>query len=60
MGFLLPEPIDENESSLTFVQWLASVTERINQAMHFQFSGKPEPLVFHVPQVSFLFVLLVD
>jgi hypothetical protein len=60
VGFLVPEPIDENATSITFVQWLASVTERINQAMHFQFSGKPDPLVFHVPQVTFLIMLLVD
>jgi hypothetical protein len=45
------EPVDENAANITFVQWLASVTERINQTMHFQFSGKPDPLVFHVPQV---------
>jgi hypothetical protein len=36
------------------------VTERINQAMHFQFSGKPDPLVFHVPQVAIFILLLVD
>jgi hypothetical protein len=32
---------------------LSSITERINQTMHFQFDGKPEPLVFHVPQTFF-------
>ena len=48
------EPVDENAANITFIQWLASVTERINQTMHFQFSGKPDPLVFHVPQVDFL------
>jgi len=48
------EPVDENAANITFIQWLASVTERINQTMHFQFSGKPDPLVFHVPQVNFL------
>lgn len=42
---------------MTFIEWLASVTERINQTMHFQFDGKPEPLVFHAPHVSdFCFV----
>lgn len=45
--------VDENAASITFIQWLASVTERINQTMHFQFSGKPDPLVFHVPQLFF-------
>nr|CAD7401827.1 unnamed protein product [Timema cristinae] len=44
------EPLNESEVSVTFLQWLASVTERINQSMHFQFDGKPDPLVFHVPQ----------
>jgi hypothetical protein len=57
--FFPPEPVDENAANITFIQWLASVTERINQTMHFQFSGKPDPLVFHVPQVDFFFVLLV-
>nr|CAD7596797.1 unnamed protein product [Timema genevievae] len=46
------EPLNESEVSVTFLQWLASVTERINQSMHFQFDGKPDPLVFHVPQVT--------
>ena len=30
--------------NVTFHQWLASVTERINQTMHYQFDGHPEPL----------------
>nr|CAD7198457.1 unnamed protein product [Timema douglasi] len=46
------EPLNELDVSVTFLQWLASVTERINQSMHFQFDGKPDPLVFHVPQVT--------
>ena len=29
---------------LGFRTWLASITERINQTMHYQFSGNPEPL----------------
>lgn len=45
--------IDETQVSATFHQWLASVTERINQTMHYQFDGSPEPLVFHAPQVFF-------
>lgn len=46
------EKIDDNKNKWLFIQWLASVTERINQTMHYQFEGKPEPLIFHVPQVS--------
>ncbi|XP_074641628.1 uncharacterized protein C2orf42-like [Tubulanus polymorphus] len=45
--------IDENCVQLDFVQWLASITERINQTMHYQFDGNPEPLVFHAPQIFF-------
>ncbi|XP_030623695.1 uncharacterized protein C2orf42 homolog [Chanos chanos] len=45
--------VDEGSVSLTFQQWLASVTERIHQTMHFQFDGKPEPLVFHIPKAFF-------
>ncbi|XP_067007754.1 uncharacterized protein C2orf42 isoform X2 [Anabrus simplex] len=51
IGLKKQEPADENTVNTTFIQWLASVTERINQTMHFQFSGKPDPLVFHVPQM---------
>ncbi|GCB63038.1 hypothetical protein scyTo_0011558 [Scyliorhinus torazame] len=47
------QPIDESQVSLSFQDWLASVTERINQTMHYQFNGRPEPLVFHVPQTFF-------
>jgi hypothetical protein len=60
MDSFVSEPVDENAANITFIQWLASVTERINQAMHFQFSGKPDPLVFHVPQVTIFIMLLVD
>lgn len=45
--------VEEASTSLTFVHWLASVTERINQTMHYQFSGYPDPLVFHAPQMFF-------
>ncbi|KAH9503249.1 hypothetical protein Btru_068557 [Bulinus truncatus] len=45
--------VDEYSTSLSFQQWLASVTERINQTMHYGFSGNPDPLVFHAPQVFF-------
>ncbi|XP_056601917.1 uncharacterized protein C2orf42 homolog isoform X1 [Triplophysa dalaica] len=47
------QPVDETHVSLGFQQWLVSVTERIHQTMHFQFDGKPEPLVFHIPQGFF-------
>nr|XP_033803961.1 uncharacterized protein C2orf42 homolog isoform X2 [Geotrypetes seraphini] len=45
--------MDESQISLSFQEWLASVTERIHQTMHYQFDGKPEPLVFHIPQTFF-------
>ncbi|XP_012174506.3 uncharacterized protein C2orf42 isoform X1 [Bombus affinis] len=47
------EDLDEANIHLPFIKWLASITERINQTMHFQFDGKPDPLVFHVPQIFF-------
>lgn len=56
-NFLITETTDENTAGLPFISWLASVTERINQTMHFQFSGKPEPLTFLIPQVSFFFLI---
>ncbi|KAM6220801.1 uncharacterized protein C2orf42 homolog isoform 2-T2 [Rhynchocyon petersi] len=43
----------EAQVALSFQDWLASVTERIHQTMHYQFDGKPEPLVFHIPQSFF-------
>merc|ERR1719186_1989859 len=45
--------VDECHVALSFHEWLGSVTERINQTMHYQFDGHPEPLVFHAPQVFF-------
>ncbi|XP_075391891.1 uncharacterized protein C2orf42 homolog [Tenrec ecaudatus] len=45
--------LDEAQVTLSFQEWLASVTERIHQTMHYQFDGKPEPLVFHIPQSFF-------
>ena len=45
--------VDEGNVVLSFHEWLGSVTERINQTMHYQFDGHPEPLVFHAPQVRF-------
>ncbi|XP_068277538.1 uncharacterized protein C2orf42 homolog isoform X5 [Nyctibius grandis] len=45
--------LDESQVTFSFQDWLASVTERIHQTMHYQFEGKPEPLVFHIPQAFF-------
>ncbi|XP_060579498.1 uncharacterized protein C2orf42-like [Ruditapes philippinarum] len=45
--------IEETEVVASFHSWLASVTERINQTMHYQFPGTPDPLVFHAPQFFF-------
>ncbi|XP_054467994.1 uncharacterized protein C2orf42 homolog isoform X1 [Anoplopoma fimbria] len=45
--------VDERTVTMGFQQWLASVTERIHQTMHYQFDGKPEPLVYHIPQEFF-------
>ncbi|XP_068609191.1 uncharacterized protein C2orf42 homolog [Brachionichthys hirsutus] len=47
------QAVDESAATLGFHQWLASVTERIHQTMHYQFDGKPQPLVFHIPQDFF-------
>ena len=44
--------MDESATCLFFENWLASVTERINQTMHFQMSGSPDPLVFQVKPSS--------
>ncbi|KAK8778040.1 hypothetical protein V5799_021416 [Amblyomma americanum] len=41
------------EPSLTFLQWLSGVTERINETMRYDCPGRPDPLVFHVPQEFF-------
>lgn len=46
-------PIDEKNTILSFSEWLSSVTDRINDTMHYQFDGNPDPLVFHVPQKFF-------
>lgn len=39
-AFSAPPQIDEGQVSLSFLQWLSSVTERINQTMHYQFDGQ--------------------
>lgn len=35
--------LDEAQVTLSFQDWLASVTERIHQTMHYQFDGKYWP-----------------
>ncbi|XP_029940782.1 uncharacterized protein C2orf42 homolog [Salarias fasciatus] len=40
--------VDERAVTMSFHQWLAGVTERIHQTMHYQCDGKPQPLVFHI------------
>lgn len=32
--------MDERTLTMSFQQWLAGVTERIHQTMHYQFDGK--------------------
>jgi hypothetical protein len=44
--YTVPPQIEETQVSLSFQQWLASVTERINQTMHYQFDGKVLLLLF--------------
>ncbi|XP_064256591.1 uncharacterized protein C2orf42 homolog isoform X2 [Passer domesticus] len=34
-----PQALDESQVSLSFQEWLGSVTERIHQTMHYQFEG---------------------
>ncbi|XP_054908230.1 uncharacterized protein C2orf42 homolog isoform X2 [Poeciliopsis prolifica] len=45
--------VDEPSVTMGFQQWLAGVTERIHQTMHYQFEGKPQPLVYLIPQEFF-------
>uniref|UniRef100_A0A3P9BDB8 Chromosome 2 open reading frame 42 n=1 Tax=Maylandia zebra TaxID=106582 RepID=A0A3P9BDB8_9CICH len=47
------QAVDEHTVTMGFHQWLASITERIHLAMHYQCDGKPEPLVYHIPQEFF-------
>ncbi|XP_013875756.1 uncharacterized protein C2orf42 homolog isoform X2 [Austrofundulus limnaeus] len=47
------QAVDERVVMMGFHQWLAGVTERIHQTMHYQFDGKQEPLVYHIPQEFF-------
>ncbi|VVC32240.1 Hypothetical protein CINCED_3A005954 [Cinara cedri] len=42
---------------LDFERWLSSVTERINQEMHYQFDGNPQTMVFTIHKVSIINLL---
>ncbi|KAM6395522.1 uncharacterized protein C2orf42 homolog [Rhynochetos jubatus] len=46
-------PLDEAQVTLSFQDWLASAAERIHQTLRCQAEGRPEPLVFHIPQAFF-------
>lgn len=48
--FINPNPV------LNFEKWMSSVTERINQEMHYQFNGNPPTMVFHIHKVIHLLV----
>lgn len=41
----------ETQTNLPFLQWLTGVTEQLNQTMHFQFNGKPKPLIYQISLV---------
>lgn len=51
LGIEEPQDINPNPV-LNFEKWLSSVTERINQEMHYQFDGNPPTMVFHIHKVS--------
>jgi hypothetical protein len=51
LGLEEPQVINPNPV-LSFENWLSSVTERINQEMHYQFDGNPPTIVFHIHKVS--------
>lgn len=47
------EPGPQYDTNFSFLSWLSSATESVNQSMHYQCNGKPDALVFHIPQVLF-------
>lgn len=47
----------DDDNSISFNDWLSSITERINETMHFSCDGQPEPLIFHIPLVRNCFIL---
>lgn len=47
--FIGTQPVDESQVVVSFHQWLGSVTERINQTMHYQFDGMITILLIILP-----------
>lgn len=47
------ESAPQYDANFSFLSWLSSATESVNQSMHYQCNGKPDALVFHIPQVLF-------
>ncbi|XP_050528386.1 uncharacterized protein C2orf42 isoform X3 [Daktulosphaira vitifoliae] len=45
---------------ISFEMWLASVTERINQEMHYQFDGNPPTMVFHIHKFYVMIVVTIN
>ncbi|BES96183.1 Chromosome 2 open reading frame 42 [Nesidiocoris tenuis] len=45
--------LDEFGVDFSFLEWLGSATERINQSIHYERNGKPDSLVFHIPHRFF-------
>jgi hypothetical protein len=52
--------LDESLVYQPFLEWLASVTERVNETMHYESSGQPSPVIFHVPHVSWVYFLKLN
>lgn len=49
-GKNLPDPT--NQIMDIFDLWLSGVNERLNAAMNYQFSEKPDPAVYYISTVS--------
>lgn len=54
------EPLDESLVYQPFLDWLASVTERVNETMHYESSGQPSPVIFHVPHVRHHYFMILN
>ena len=57
--FIGTQPVDESQVVVSFHQWLGSVTERINQTMHYQFDGMITILLIVLPFTFFFFKKLL-
>ena len=57
--FIGTQPVDESQVVVSFHQWLGSVTERINQTMHYQFDGMITILLIILPFTFFFFKKLL-